>query len=141
MSTQTIRPEDYLQDGMFDASGNLLPGINGEHSLAMAIRLTEDGVSPADFQGYKKEIAESLEAHFSGDPRGEFSQAARDAFAVCAVSFANRCAALEELIDAAEPHVTDWTRFAFFLDHLERMTSQLALVSAYAGMAEGEREN
>ena len=138
MSTQTIHPEEYLQDGMFDAAGNLLPGINGEYSLAMAIRLAEDGFGPSDLQAYKKEIAESMETHFTGDPHGDLSQAARDAFAVCAVSFATRCPALEELIDAAEPHVTDWTRFAFFLDHVERMTSQLALVAAYAEISEKE---
>ncbi len=125
-----IRPSEYLAGGLVDDEGKLLEGINGEHSLAMAYRLRDDGYKPAEFETFRKRLAASVEAFLpaAGEGGSPFDKKARAALLEAAAGFRDECSIMNELILAAEGHIVDWRSFARFMEHLERINAQLALV-------------
>ena len=120
---------DYLKNGFHDQQGDVFEGINGLHSLAMAYRLREEN---ADADQLKKltdglqEIALKQDQSIYDNPNQQVDAASRNAIQELAKK--NSSPVIKELFDAAEPWIKNWSGYAAFVLHLDRILSQYVLI-------------
>jgi hypothetical protein len=124
-----IQPAEYLKNGFYDQDGELIEGLNGEYSLAMAYRLREE---QADIDQLKNivdrltEIASKRDSAVNDNPHLPLDAANAAAFK--AVRTKTALPTVIAIFDAADPWVKDWKSYASLTLHLQRILSQLALI-------------
>ena len=124
-----IKPSQYLTNGFYDEQGEYRENLNGWYSLAMAYRCREEGLDPENIDNVVNHLAEIAEKHV--DAAVEHPEQAVDSKSIEQLKKLGNdqnSAALNELLNAAEPRIASWKDYSALVIHLERITAQLALL-------------
>jgi hypothetical protein len=123
------RAGDYLKNGFHDEQGETFEGINGLHSLGMAYRLREENADPDQLKRLVDEleaIAMKQDQSIYDNPKQKMDPAIINVIQQLAKK--NSSPVIQELFDAAQPWIKNWSGYAAFVLHLHRILSQYVLI-------------
>ena len=124
-----VRAKDYLREGFLNPDGTLREGINGFGSLAMAYQFRYEGVHPDMLQEVIHKIM-LLASNSSPDLQEPLdTEILSNLQKIIHSDEVESSATLSEIFAAAELWVHDWKSFGALILHLERILSQLALLT------------
>jgi hypothetical protein len=128
------KPSEYLVNGFYDQSGEYRDDLNGFYSLGMAYRLREEGLNPENVDRVVNGLEAIADQHIDAvDENPEQPVDAKSQDQLKKLRNGQEVAgsaALSELLDAAQSHISNWKDFAGLVVHLDRIIAQLALLTS-----------
>ncbi|HEY7161949.1 MAG TPA: hypothetical protein VH815_11855 [Acidobacteriota bacterium] len=127
-----IKPSEYLTNGFYDDKGEYRENLNGLYSLAMAYRCREEGLEPDNIDNIVNRLAGIAEKHVDEAVENPDKPVDSKSLEQLKNLRGDRSIAdsvvLGELLEAAEPQISNWKDYSALVLHLERITAQLALL-------------
>jgi hypothetical protein len=124
-----IQPAEYLKNGFYDNKGEIMEGLNGYNSTAMAYRLREEKADPDQLQNIVDQLDSILDRQDSSvDENPGLSLDSNTLKALDDLSKKPLPPTITEVFNAARPWVKDWRTFAALLIHLHRILAQFVLI-------------
>jgi|SRR5512145_2540574 hypothetical protein len=125
-----VRASDYLSEGFLNVDGTLREGINGYGSLAMAYQCRTEGMHPDTLQEIMQKILLLGTRKFTGVSQEPLnSEVLSSLQQIIHSDEVASSATLSEVLRVAERWIHDWKSFGALILHLERILSQLALLT------------
>lgn len=129
-----IKPSEYLSNGFYDDKGEYRENVNGLCSLAMAYRIREEGLDPENVEQVVTHLEGIAEPHVDeaveNPEKPVDSKSLEQLKKLRSDRSIKDSAALTELLDAAQPRISNWKDYSALVDHLGRITAQLALLKS-----------
>jgi hypothetical protein len=130
-----ITAQDYLKNGFFDHNGDLVEGLNGYYSLAIAYKLRDETSSPDAVKSVFDKLVQAASKYYTGPNDQSVNQpldsaTLNEVHKIQETSEVKASPTLLALFQSAESHLKTAGDLGAFVVHLERILAQLALVSA-----------
>jgi hypothetical protein len=128
-----IQPSEYLANGFFDKNGQLIEGLNGYYSLAMAYRLRDEKADPDKLKEFLDRLqAIALKPNHEVDDHPETELDPGTLQEVKQLFHNSPSTTISTILEAAHPKTKNWKDLAALTIHLERILSEFVLIQSLA---------